>query len=397
MDRILRAIGSLKTAFEGNIDDIKISYAGKAFLNRAMCRIVKKSGIGLDVVSGGELYTALCSGVDPKDITYHGNYKSPAEMREAIESGVGVITVDGREEISALDNIADAIGKKVDIHLRVNPGVEAHTHEFISTGKTDSKFGIPLGEVGKAAKMAKEAKNINLIGLHCHIGSQISLPDPYSLALEIMLKTACDLREEGINITEINMGGGFGIRYTEADDPFDLEGFAKNMGENLRRLCSKLNFPIPKIIIEPGRYIVGPAGITLYTVGAVKNIEGVRKYVTVDGGMNDNPRPALYDARYSALAANKADIPAEEYEKVTVSGRSCEADTLIKDIYLAKVVPGDIIAVLDTGAYCYSMASNYNRLAVPKMVMTYGDKAEVIEREQTYEDLIGRDIIPSWL
>lgn len=394
-DSIERAVNSIKHAFEQNNLEYDINYAGKAFINIAMCKIVKKLGIRLDVVSGGELYTALTAGFDPKKITMHGSNKSEREVREAVRAGVGTITLDSMEEIFFVNRIAEEEGVVQNVHIRLTPGVEAHTHEYIQTGRIDSKFGIPISMGQRAARNIMDCANLNLTGLHCHIGSQITSIKPFEIAVNAMLEMIYGIKEMGKEVTELNMGGGFGINYLSDDDVFDVEYYAHTIANAMRTQCEELGIAVPKLIVEPGRYIVGNAGITLYTIGTIKEIPFLRKYVSVDGGMADNPRPALYDAVYRAVVANKYDR--EPNDLVTVSGKCCETDTLIKDILLPKCETGDILCVFNTGAYHYSMASNYNRLAKPAIVLLSGKNAEIVESRDTYEQLVANDLVPSWL
>lgn len=394
-DMIEQAITSIKNAFDANGFEYNINYAGKAFINTAMCSIAGKNGLHLDVVSGGELYTALAAGFDPGDITMHGSNKSLREIREAIDARVGTVTIDSLDEIALVNRLAAEAGRTVNVHLRLTPGVEAHTHEYIQTGRVDSKFGIPINMGTRAASMVIHSGNLKLTGLHCHIGSQIYSPKPFQIAATAMLEMIYNIREMGTEIAELNLGGGFGINYLQDDNPFDINEYAALIRSTFDSQCGILGIKQPKLIVEPGRYIVGPAGITLYTVGTVKEIPFIRKYVSVDGGMSDNPRPALYNAVHHAVLANKYDIEANDL--VTVSGKCCETDTLIKDILLPKCEPGDILAVLDTGAYNYSMASNYNRLAKPSVVLLNKDRAEIIVKRDTYERMAANDVMPSWL
>lgn len=394
-NKIENAINEIKKAFEKSNLEYSINYAGKAFLNIAMCKIAKKMGIRLDVVSGGELYTALQAGFDPADITMHGSNKSIDEIKMAIDAGVGTITIDSTSEILLVNQIASEMDKKVNVHLRLSPGVEAHTHEYVQTGRIDSKFGIPISMGTRAARMAIDCTHLNLTGLHCHIGSQIYSGKPFQIAANAMLEMIFNIKEMGIELKELNLGGGFGINYLHDDPVFDVDEYIAMLAETMHSQCKLLGIQIPKVIVEPGRYIVGPAGITLYTVGTVKEIPFLRKYISVDGGMADNPRPALYNAVHHAVVANKYD--SEPNDLVTVSGKCCETDTLIKDILLPKCERGDILAVLNTGAYNYAMASHYNRLAVPAVVLLMDDKAEVIVKRDTYENLVVNDTVPEWL
>ncbi|MDR2519650.1 MAG: diaminopimelate decarboxylase [Eubacteriaceae bacterium] len=394
-DRIARSVSSIRRAFEISGLEYGINYAGKAFLNTAMCKIADILGINLDVVSGGELYTALQAGFRPERITMHGSNKSEREMREAVEAEVGTITIDSLYEIDVLNDIAQMLGKTQNVHLRLSPGVEAHTHEYVQTGRIDSKFGIPISMGARAARKTLEKSSLRLTGLHCHIGSQITNAKPFSIALAAMVEMCYNIKEMGCEISELNIGGGFGINYL-ADEPiFDVEDLFPRMASYLHEQAGALGIAIPKIIVEPGRYIVGKAGITLYTVGTIKEIPYLRKYVSVDGGMTDNPRPALYNAVHSACVANRYDE--EPTDLVTISGKCCETDTLIKDVLLPVANPGDILAIMDTGAYNYSMASHYNRLPTPPVVLLSGERDDLIVRRDTYETLVVNDMVPSWL
>lgn len=394
-DIIENTIKGIKDAFEKYDLKYDINFAGKAFTNIAMCRLLKKLDVSLDAVSGGELYTALKAGFDPKRICMHGSNKSIEEMSEAIDAGVGTITVDSFYEIDTLGKIAKEKKKETKVHIRLSPGVEAHTHEYIQTGRVDSKFGIPISMAVRAARKVMENDYLKLTGLHCHIGSQITNTKPFEIAATSMLEIVYNIKEMGTEITSLNLGGGFGINYLHDDPVFDVDQYVKDVAKIVRKQCKILGIKVPKIIVEPGRYIVGPAGITLYTIGTIKEIPYLRKYVSVDGGMADNPRPALYQAIHHAVVANRYDE--EPNDLVTVSGKCCETDTLIKDILIPKCQAGDILAVLNTGAYNYSMSSNYNRLKKPAVVLLKGDKAEVMVKRDTYENLIQNDVVPSWL
>ena len=395
-ERIERAVKTVKDAFLSAGLDIAVYYAGKAFTNKAMCRIVESCGIGLDTVSGGELFTALSAGFPANRIVCHGSVKTSDEIDLAVKNGVHCIVINSPAEIPVIDSAAARLGTTANVALRVSPGVDPHTHEYITTGTLDTKFGLMPEELIPAAKTVHEAKHLNFTGLHCHIGSQIMDDEPFILALSIMLGHVKELNEQGIRVGELNMGGGFGIPYLPDEKEFDMYGYAARFRRTLDRLCVEYGIPIPKIAVEPGRYIIGPAGITIYKVCAVKDIPGIRRYISVDGGLNDNPRPALYQARYNAVIAGKYGDGLPESE-ARISGRSCETDTLIDSIMLPDAEIGDIMVFEDTGAYCYSMAGNYNRLGIPKIVLLHADKAHVIKREQTAEDIASFDEIPDWL
>ena len=369
-------------------------YASKAFSCKEICRIVTSEGLELEVVSGGELYTALAAGVDPKIIHFQGNNKSLAEIEYAIDSGVGDIVVDNLSELRRIEAVSARKGVVTTISMRIKPGIDAHTHQFIRTGQIDSKFGFALetGEAFEAVQAAVEAEHVELIGLHCHIGSQIFDIAPFELAAEVMLKFYNRIYEElGKKLTHLNLGGGFGIKYKEADAAVPYENYMSRVSAAVHRTCEKYGLQIPRIYIEPGRSIVGEAGITLYTVGDIKEIPHVRNYVAIDGGMYENPRYALYQSDYTCLIANRAWEPANY--RATIAGKCCESGDLIQaGVKIQKPVIGDTLAVLSTGAYNYSMASNYNRNPRPACVMVSEGKSRVVIKAETYADLVRCDI-----
>lgn len=373
-----------------------VLYASKAFCTTAICRIAQQEGLGLDVVSGGELYTALQAGFPMENIYFHGNNKSPEELILALQSGVGRIVVDNLHELAMLDKLAAELGKNINISVRVKPGVDAHTHDFIQTGNIDSKFGVSLdnGEAIAFAAKTLEMPHITLTGLHCHIGSQIFDLEPFEVTADIMLRFVAELKGKlGIIIHEMNLGGGFGIKYTEDDDPVEYDQYIASVSTVVNRVCQEKGLERPFMLMEPGRSIVAPAGITLYRVGTVKDIRDVRKYVAIDGGMFDNPRYALYESKYTFLLANRMDAP--HTDCVTVAGKCCESgDLLGKDVMMAEAKPGDLMAVLATGAYNYSMSSNYNRNARPAVILVRDGKHRVIVRRETYQDIIRNDLLP---
>lgn len=375
-------------------ENSEVIYAGKAFLTMGMCKIIEEEDLSLDVVSGGELYTAISAEFPAKRIYFHGNNKSYEELRMAVKYGVGRIIVDNFYELEMLKDLAKKQCSKIKILLRITPGIEAHTHDYIKTGQLDSKFGFGLenGHAVMAVEHALSSKGIKLMGFHCHIGSQIFEREPFNMAAEVMLKFARDIHESfGIETSEIDFGGGFGIKYTDDDSPLSVENYLETLVDAVKSWSEKLNIRVPKILIEPGRAIVGAAGTTLYTVGSIKNIPGVRKYISVDGGMSDNIRPALYGAKYSAMIANKAGNPPEE--KVSVAGKCCESgDMLIWDIELPRIVPGDILAIFCTGAYHYTMSSNYNMLPRPAVVFVKDGSARLMVQRETYEDLLRNEV-----
>ncbi|MGI6151917.1 MAG: diaminopimelate decarboxylase [Christensenellales bacterium] len=376
----------------------RVYYASKALCTTALYRIVEEEGLGIDVVSGGELFTAKNAGFPGERIVFHGNNKTPDELKMAVEYGVGCIVIDSHEEIGVLADIARECGKTVDVSLRVKPGIEAHTHEFVLTAIDDCKFGLGIydGEARLAVMEILSRKELRLTGLHCHIGSQIFEKEPFFIAADRLTDFAKEISEElGATISEISLGGGFGIMYTEKDAEGEPFAFVREMIEALYQNCDKKGLPRYDFAIEPGRAIVGEAGITLYTVGTVKRIPGVRTYVSVDGGMGDNPRHILYGSEYTAKIANK---PAEEATEVyAIAGRYCESgDMLIKEARLPPCEAGDILAVFSTGAYNYSMASNYNRVPIPAMVLVNEGKHALIVRRQGYEQLIENDRVAPW-
>ena len=372
-----------------------VLYANKAFCSLYTCRIVAEEGLGADVVSGGELYTAIKAGFPMDKIYFHGNNKTEEELEMAVENGVGHIICDNIYELKMLNDIAKKHGVVQSIMFRIKPGIDAHTHSFIRTGQIDSKFGVALenGEAFEIYQMAHEMSNVNPDGIHCHIGSQIFDIEPFTQAAEVMMNFAGDLRDKlGLEIKKLNLGGGYGIRYTENDDPVPYDEYIKHVSENIKETAKKRGIEIPFILMEPGRSIIAPAGITLYTVGGIKDIKNVRKYVSVDGGMGDNPRYILYESEYDAVVANKAD--AEKTQKVTIAGKCCESgDILAKDIMMPEIEVGDTLAVLATGAYNYSMASNYNRIPRPAVVAVKDGESRVVVKRESFEDIIRNDVM----
>lgn len=370
-----------------------VCYASKAFCCREMYRICRSEGLWADVVSGGELYTALSAGFDPKHICFHGNNKTPGELRLAVDSGLAYIVVDNLTELAELEEIASEKKRDVTISLRIKPGIEAHTHDYVKTGQIDSKFGLAIenGNALKAVRKALDCRYLSLKGLNAHIGSQIFGWEPFVQTGKVMLRFIAEIKKKfGRSIEFLSLGGGFGVKYTEEDDPVPFEEYIRAISEDIVREAGILGTDLPVLAIEPGRSIVAQAGATLYTVGSVKEIEGVRNYVCVDGGMTDNPRFALYGSKYTFAVANRAGEP-RDYT-ASIAGRCCEADPLGMDIKLQKPQPGDILAVFTTGAYNYSMASNYNRVPRPAVVMVRGGESRVIVRRETAEDLCRLDV-----
>lgn len=379
--------------------DAEVIYAGKALLTTAICRIIEDEGLSLDVVSGGELYTALQADFPTNRIYFHGNNKSRAELRMALEADVHTIVVDNLFELENLERLAGDLGKTVSVMLRVTPGIEAHTHSYIQTGQEDSKFGFPLveGIALHAAGKALSCQHLQLIGFHCHIGSQIFDLSSYEAAAAAMFDLMHRVRTEfGFVVPKLNLGGGLGIRYADGDVSVDPRQYAVTLSEIVRSEASARNYPLPTLLVEPGRSIVGEAGTTLYTIGGIKKIPGVRTYVSVDGGMADNPRVALYQAKYEAVIANRANQKATQ--RVSIAGKFCESgDMLIWDLDVPSIEPGDILAVLSTGAYNYSMASNYNRIPRPAMVLVADGRSDVIVEREQYSDVVRLDRIPDRL
>jgi len=399
-DRIKNKCKDIRENFLMKYKNTRAAYASKAFLTMAMCKIIDGEGLGLDVVSGGELYTAIKADFPMEKVMFHGNNKSYEELTLAVTHNVGRVIVDNVYELEMLDHIAKEQGKKITILFRITPGVGGKTHEYITTGQKDSKFGIPLEKevVESVVKKAIDSPNINLKGFHFHVGSQLFEISSHTSAIKVVLSLMKDLKERlGFITEELNTGGGFGIRYTDEDEATkSISFFIDPIMETIKEGCKNINLDLPMIIIEPGRWIVGEAGITLYTLGAIKEISDVRTYVSVDGGLPDNPRPALYQAKYNAIVANKANQKSEDI--VTIAGKCCESgDILIWDLKAPKIESGDILAVLGTGAYNYSMASNYNRLPRPAVVLVSEGNANIIVEREQYEHLLDREIIPEHL
>ena len=371
----------------------EVHYASKAFSCMEMCRIVASEGIGLDAVSIGELYTALKAGFPMEKIGFHGNNKTDAELEFAVDNGVGHIIVDNISELHRLEAIAAANGKKPAIMFRIKPGIDAHTHDFVKTGQIDSKFGFALetGEAFDAVKEALSCENLSLAGLHCHIGSQIFDIAPFEEAAKVMLGFIAKIKTElGYEVPGLNLGGGFGIKYMDKDDPQPFEVFLERVSAVVKSECEKLGLTQPFMYIEPGRSIAAPAGLTLYTVGARKEIPNIRTYISVDGGMADSPRYILYKSEYEAIVANKANE--ERTEKVTIAGKCCESGDLIgENMSLQHAESGDIIAVCATGAYNYSMSSNYNRLQKPAVVFVNKGTSRIAVKRETLDDIIRND------
>ena len=366
----------------------EVLFASKALSTIATVKVIKDEGLGIDVVSGGELFIALKAGMPAEKIFFHGNNKTRQELEEALAAKVGYVVVDSMYELDLLNTVAQAHNVKQNILIRVTPGIEAHTHEFIKTGQFDSKFGTHIDHVVEFIEEIKKRKYVDLQGIHAHIGSQILEINPFAFEVEKMCDLIVKIKQRNkIEINILNLGGGLGICYVPKEVPTAIENYTKSIGDELNYQIKKSGIKAPKLYIEPGRSIVGRAGVTIYTVGSVKEVKGIRKYVSVDGGMADNPRPITYQAKYDSAIANK---PSEKKsEMVTVAGRFCESgDILLKDVHLQKIVSGDTLVVFGTGAYNYAMSSNYNQTPRPAMVMVNQGKATEIVKRETYTDLI---------
>ena len=392
-------IRSNMRAFKSSMDQYYggkglVCYASKAFSCKEIYRIAKEEGIGADVVSIGEMYTAKSVGFPMDQVCFHGNNKTRRELEAALDWGVTRIVVDNLTELHTLSALAKEKGIIAEILLRIKPGINAHTHNFIRTGQIDSKFGLALetGEAMEGVKEALAAESVTLRGLHCHIGSQIFSVDPFVHAAEVMMGFLGQIKAEtGVELPELNLGGGFGILYTDEDEPVPFGDYMEPVSRAVKASAEKLGLSQPFVLIEPGRSIVGEAGTTLYTVGSVKEIPDIRTYVSVDGGMGDNPRYILYQAKYDMILANRVNEPATE--TVTVAGRCCESgDLLGENVPLAPAKPGDLLAVFATGAYNYSMASRYNRVGIPPVVMVKDGASRVIVRGESLEDLVRNDL-----
>lgn len=385
-------------AFKQEEVDFQVAYASKALCTMALCRIIEEEGLSLDVVSDGELYTALKAGFPVERIHFHGNNKTPFELEMALNAKIGCIVIDNFTELQLLQSLALKQNQQVDVLLRLTPGVEAHTHEYIQTGQEDSKFGFSLagGHATRAVEQCLKSSHLRLLGFHSHIGSQIFDVIGFELAINKLGEFAKHCFETYHFVSKvINVGGGLGIRYTKDDVPLPVNHFIKAIVSHVRTAFS-YQTELPSIWIEPGRRIVGEAGTTLYRIGTEKHIPGIRHYISVDGGMTDNPRPALYQAKYEAMLANKAGAVNEQ--TVSVAGKCCETgDMLIWDLELPRVEIGDILAVSSTGAYNYSMASNYNRIRKPAVVLVSDGEADVIVQRETLDDIIAHDVIPERL
>ena len=380
--------------FQRRHSDTKVAYASKAFINPALARIFMEEGLGLDVVSGGELAVAKAVGFPPRDVYFHGNNKGRGELREALDWNIGCVVVDNLHELELLDGLAREAGKVQEIVVRVSPGVDPHTHVYTTTGVLDSKFGfaIQTGHACQAIRKALKSPNLDLVGLHFHLGSPIFELEPYRVAMETVLEFASGFREEGLELREISPGGGFAIAYTRDQEPPSAGDYADAIVSAMSDTCRQLGMQIPRLVVEPGRSIVGPAGVALYSVGATKDIPGVRKYVSVDGGMGDNIRPALYEAVYEAVVAGR--VNEDPSEVVTVAGKYCESgDVLVRDVPLPRLEAEDVIAIPAAGAYCLAMASTYNMNPRPAVVLVKNGQARLIRRRERYQDMMACDVL----
>jgi len=394
-EQVIRAncreiIGGLRDHYKA---PFTVAFASKALCFTELYKLLRDEGMGADVVSGGELYTAIKGDFDPADVFFHGNNKSVTELEYALDTGVRRIVVDNAEELELLSVIAERRGIVPEISFRIKPGIDAHTHEFIKTGKIDSKFGLALetGEAEAVIARAAKLKTVRVVGIHCHIGSQIFGTEPFNLAAKIMLTFMRNLREKlGVPLNELNLGGGFGIQYLPNHTPVTLGDMSRICAESVTAAADELNLPLPSLVLEPGRTITGPAGLTVYTVGSVKKIPEVNTYVAVDGGMTDNPRYALYNAYYEPIVPERPNAPVTQ--KVIIAGRCCESgDMITRDAPICEVKVGDLLAIQATGAYNYSMASNYNRLPRPPIVMVNNGVPRVVVRRETYDDILACD------
>ncbi|MFC1898859.1 diaminopimelate decarboxylase [Chloroflexota bacterium] len=384
---------SFKCEFDQYYPDTTVIYACKAFINKALSLILKEEGLGLDVVSAGEMSIAQSAGFPMDKVYFHGNNKSADELEMAVNQHIRRIVVDNFHELELLTEIASSGKTMPDILLRLSPGIDPHTHKYIATGIIDSKFGFTLSDWDIAVAKTVSVPNLNLIGLHFHLGSLIFKNEPYREAIDSVLNFALKMKKEhNFQLRELDIGGGFAIQYTTASPAPPLSFYAESIAGQIKEKCHELKLDLPSLTIEPGRSLIGQSGVALYRVGVIKDIPGVRRYVSVDGGMSDNIRPALYGAQYEAIVANKAAEKATE--RVTVSGKFCESgDILIKDIYLPPIASGDIIAIPDCGAYCLPMASNYNSSLRPTIIMVREGKARLIRSRETFSDLTRHDLI----
>ncbi|NJL85377.1 MAG: diaminopimelate decarboxylase [Leptolyngbyaceae cyanobacterium SM1_1_3] len=372
-----------------------VLYASKAWSCLAVCALVAREGLGIDVVSGGELYTALQAGVSPEQIYFHGNNKSAEELRFAVETGCRIV-VDNWLELETLAKLLETSDRRVPILLRLTPGIECHTHEYIRTGHLDSKFGFDPDRVESVFAFISKHPVLDCIGIHAHIGSQIFELQPHNDLSDVMVQWFAKAASYGLSLRELDLGGGLGICYTEADDPPSITAWVKTLCQGVIEACRARQLPLPRLLCEPGRSLIGPACVTAYTVGSQKQVPGIRNYVSVDGGMSDNPRPITYQSVYRAIAASKMSAPLSE--TAAIAGKHCESgDIVINQAQLPPLEAGDVIVIPGTGAYNYSMASNYNRVPRPAAVLVNQGEAQLILQRETYQDLIRQDCLPEFL
>lgn len=394
VERIRQNARAFVNTFKERNVPAQVAYASKAFSSIAMAQVAKQENLSLDVVSQGELYTAIKADFPMNRVHMHGNNKSREELKMAVEYQIGCIVIDNFYEMELLNEIVTESNSTMDVLIRLTPGIEAHTHDYILTGNEDSKFGFDLnkGQATQAIKRLKEMPSLHLKGIHCHIGSQIFETDGFIMAIEKIFSALDTWRkEEEFKCSVLNLGGGFGIRYTEEDEPLPLENYVNALIDEVEKQTAQYSMEFPEIWIEPGRSIVGDAAVTLYTIGSMKEIPGVRKYVSVDGGMTDNLRPALYDAKYDAVLA--ANVFGEKEEEVSIAGKCCESgDMLIWDLALPKVKPDDILAVFSTGAYGYSMSNHYNRFPKAAVVFVENGVDKLVVKRESFEDMIVNDL-----
>lgn len=392
------AMRRFRDAFTALLPGCRVVYAGKAFLATALVRMLVEEDLGLDVVSGGELHVGLAAGMDPARISLHGNNKTTEELRMALDAGIGKIIVDNIDEIDMLAELCAGRERPMTVLIRVNPGVDVQTHRKISTGMTDSKFGLPIadGQAARAAERLVQIPGLHLAGYHAHIGSQLFDSGASVDAIEEILDFAVAMRARfGVELEQLSPGGGFGIAYLDHEQPPEPEAWARQIADAVVRGCETRELPLPVVVIEPGRAIAGPAGVAIYRVGTRKELPDVRTYVSVDGGMADNIRPTLYDAAYTAAIANRAGTGA--VERVTIAGKYCESgDILIEEIELPALSRGDLLAIPAAGAYCLAMASNYNMALRPAVVMAGDGEARLVRRRETYDDLVRLDMDTSF-
>lgn len=397
-EKTLRSICSdYKNAFK-SYPHTKMMYASKALCTSAISKIIYSEGFGFDAVSIGELYTIFNSEIPLSNVLFNGNNKTEEELDFAIKNGIGRISIDNYLEVKLVSKVAGKYNKNVDVLLRITPGIECHTHEYIQTGQLDSKFGFDLTQLDDVINdINNNHNNIRIRGLHAHIGSQIFEPQCFHDEIDLLAQEIARVDEKfGFTLDEINIGGGLGVKYVESDLTPSVNEVADVIIDSLEKHIKKYNIEPPTLYIEPGRSIISTSGVTLYTIGSMKQVPNMTKYVTIDGGMSDNPRPSMYQAEYTADVANKPDNT--DFEKVTIAGRFCESgDILIKDINLPKLETGDILCVYNTGAYNYSMASNYNRVEKPAMVLVNNSQSDIIINRESLDDLISHDVIPDRL